>query len=212
MGVPWIQMGPDVKSEDKKTAIGWLQNLTAHEKAALLLPPGWTFALAGVTGTVRDCKESITHHNTQISMAGLAMFMMLGQTASGNRALGDTMADFFYMSLQGLANQIGRVISLTTVKRLVDFNFSDVGRYPQVVPQQILAVEFAGVVNALQKLASSGVLTPDEGLEGWIRQKMGVPKLEPGSRKAAAAGAAAAQVAPAAENADPPHPRNEGRG
>jgi phage gp29-like protein len=178
MGVPWAKMGESAKAEDRRTAINWLEKLSAHEKAAILLPPGWEWGLKGVEGTVRDAKDSIAHHNMQISMAGLAQFMMLGQSESGNRALGQTMSDFFYLSLEATARKIARVINLTTVKRLVDFNFAGVERYPRLMPQQILSVRFEAVVDALQKLATGAVdaIRPDDDLETWLRKKVGAPE------------------------------------
>jgi len=180
MGVPTIIMGDNAKVEDRGTAINWLQELSTHQKAALLLPFGWTFKLEGVTGVTRDPKEAITHHNLMISMAGLAQFMMLGQASSGgNRALGKTMSDFFYMGLQATADYAGNVMSLTTVKRLVDFNFSGVVNYPKLIPQQILSVSFEGLVEALRYLAMDkvDVLRPDDDTEAWLRQQMGAPKM-----------------------------------
>ncbi|KKL86126.1 hypothetical protein LCGC14_1947840, partial [marine sediment metagenome] len=145
MGVPWAKMGDNAKSEDRKTAIDWLEKLSAHEKAAILIPPGWEWGLMGVTGRTRDPKDSIAHHNVAISMAGLAQFMMLGQSDSGNRALGETMSDFFHLALQATANKIARVMNQTTVRRLVDFNFAGVKRRPRLVPQQILSLSFGSV-------------------------------------------------------------------
>lgn len=175
MGVPWATMGESAKTEDRKTAIEWLEKLSAHEKAAILLPPGWTWGLKGVEGTLRDTKESIAHHNVAISMAGLAQFMMLGQSESGNRALGQTMGDFFYQSLEATAKKIARVLTLTTIKRLVDFNFAGIERYPRLVPQQMLPIKFDTIVAALKELANVGVIQPDDGLEDWLRQRLGMP-------------------------------------
>ncbi len=175
MGVPWIKMGPDAKKEDREAGLAWLQKLSVHEKAALLLPPGWEFKLEGVTGTTRDAKESIAHHNMQISMAGLAQFMMLGQSESGNRALGQTMSDFFYLALQATANKIARVMNWSTIARLVDYNFAGVERYPALVPQQILSIRFESLVDALQKLATAGAIESDNDLEAWLRSKLGAP-------------------------------------
>ncbi|MEN6601774.1 MAG: DUF935 family protein [Bryobacteraceae bacterium] len=175
MGVPWARMGEDAKVEDRRTANEWLQQLCAHERAAILLPPGWEFGLKGVEGTLRDPKDSISHHNMQISMAGLAQFMMLGQTESGNRALGQTMSDFFYLSLQATANQLARILTLTTIRRLVDYNFAGIKRYPRLVPQQILTLQFESLWAALQGLATSKLVEPDDDLEGWLRKKMGAP-------------------------------------
>lgn len=176
MGVPFIKMGPDAKAEDKATAIGWLQQLSVHEKAALLLPNGWDWGLMGVSGTLRDPKESIAHHNMAISMAGLAQFMMLGQSESGNRALGQTMSDFFYLGLQATANRIARVINLTTVERLCRYNFGTGIRYPRLVAQQILSVQFDALVAALQQLANAGIVQADDDLESWVRNKIGAPE------------------------------------
>jgi phage gp29-like protein len=188
MGVPWAVMGENAKAEDRKTAIEWLEKLSAHEKAAILMPFGWTWGLKGVEGTLRDPKDSIAHHNVAISMAGLAQFMMLGQSDSGNRALGQTMGDFFYQSLEATSKKIARVLRLTTIKRLVDFNFAGVERYPRLVAQQILPIKFETIVAALKDLATSGInaVQPDEELEGWLRNKMGAPKAgEPRVRQAA---------------------------
>jgi phage gp29-like protein len=176
MGVPWIQMGPDAKKEDRTAANDWLQKLTVHEKASILLPPGWTFGLKGVEGSTRDPKETIAHHNLQISMAGLAMFMNLGQTQSGSRSLGESLGDFFAMSVQATAAQIARVISLTTLKRLIDYNFAGIGNYPKVVPTEILSVKFSDLVAALKDLAAANVVQPDDDLEAWLRKKMGAPE------------------------------------
>jgi phage gp29-like protein len=177
MGIPWARMGPNAKAEDRREAFTWLSALSAHEKSALLLPPEWEWGLKGVEGSVRDPKESIHHHNQAITMAGLAQFMTLGESKSGNRALGQTMSDFFYLGLQSTANQVARIISLTTAKRLVDFNFSGITQYPAVVPQQILSAKFETIVDALQKLASSNVVAPDDDLEAWVREKMGAPTV-----------------------------------
>jgi hypothetical protein len=180
MGVPYAIMGPDAKAEDRKTAIAWLSALSAHEKAAILLPPEWQFGLKGVEGTVRDIQPSILHHNLQISMAGLAMFMNLGQTDKGARSLGETLADFFQMSVQATANQIGRTISLTSMKRLIDFNFEGVKNYPRLIPTEIGQVKFESVVAALKDLAGAHIIEPDDDIEAWMRKKMGAPdKGEP---------------------------------
>jgi phage gp29-like protein len=178
MGVPTIVMGDDVKREDRIAATEWVQQLVAHQKTGLVLPKGWQFKLEGVTGTLRDPKEAIAHHNTAISMAGLAMFMMLGQSEHGSRSLGATMADFFFMSLEATSRQIARVMNLGCVKRLVDYNFPGVTNYPQLVPQQILTLKFEAIVEALNKLAQFGVVEPDDELESWLREKMGAPEID----------------------------------
>ena len=178
MGVPVVSMGPEVKKEDRDAAMSWVQQLTTHERTGLVLPHEWTFKLEGVTGTLRDPKESIAHHNTMISMAGLSMFLELGQSAKGSHSLGATMADFFFMSLESTAEQVSRVMNLGTVKRLVDYNFEGVKNYPRLVCQELLTLKFENIVEALNKLAQFGVVEPDDDLESWMREKMGAPEID----------------------------------
>lgn len=192
MGVPNIQMGgSNIKVEDRAAGMAWLRSLAVNESTSLLLPPDWKFALTGVSGQIVTCKDAIEHHNTMISMAGLASFVNMGQGQnSGNRSLGQTMSDFFYLGLQATANSIARTISLTTVKRLCDLNFAGIQKYPRVVPQQILSAKIESVVDTLQKLATGavGVIEPDEELEAWMREKLGAPKAgKPRVRPAAQA-------------------------
>jgi phage gp29-like protein len=177
LGIPVVTAADNAKKEDRELAWKWVQQVATHQKAGLVLPnAGWKFELAGITGQVRDAKESISHHNLQISMAGLAMFLTLGQTQTGARSLGETMSDFFSLSIQATANQIARTIERTTLRRLIDYNFTGV-RHPKLVPQEILSMKFESLVAALKDLAAAGVnvVQPDDEIEGWIRKKMGAP-------------------------------------
>ncbi len=180
MGVPVVTMGTDVKREDRESALSWVQALTTHQRTGLVLPNGWTFALEGVKGNLRDPEKAIEHHGTMITVVGLAQFMMMGSSgkSSGNRSLGETMSDFFFMGLQATANLIGHRISDTTVKRLVDLNFAGVKRYPKLVPQQIMALKFDSIVDALAKLGTANIMTPTPELEAWLRERLGAPEAD----------------------------------
>jgi phage gp29-like protein len=176
MGVPTIVMGLDAKREDRAAALDWVRKLCVHERTGLVLPNGWTFSLEGVKGTLRDPKESIAQHNIAISNAGLAQFLMLGQTETGSRALGQTMSDFFYLSLEATAKKIGRVMTLATIRRLVDYNFGVDVRCPKLVAQNILAVKFEALHGALKDLAGAELVRPDDELEAYLRKKLGLPE------------------------------------
>ena len=104
------------------------------------------------------------------------------------------MSDFFYLSLQAVANQIGRVIEMKTVKPLCDYNFSGLRAYPRIVPQQILSTKFEVAVDALTKLANAsvGIINPDDDIEAWARQKGrdAAPRRNPRPRPAGGGGSA----------------------
>jgi hypothetical protein len=123
LGVPTIKQGPNVSAEDRKAAQQWVQMLAAHESTGLSLPSGWEFVLTGVSGRVRDPQASIQHHSEMIMRSVLANFLSLGTTQTGSRALGGSMRDFFYLSLEAVSRKIDETISNTSIKRLVDYNY-----------------------------------------------------------------------------------------
>jgi len=176
MGVPYAIMAENAKKEDRETALAYVEKLSTHEKAGIVLPNGWVFGLKGVEGTLRDPKESIAHHNMMIAMSALAQFMMLGQSAGGNRALGESLGDFFYMGLQATAKAISEELSRTTIRRLCDYNFAGLKRYPKVVAQKIQGIEFGTLYAALKDLAGAGLVQGDDELEAYLRRTMGLPR------------------------------------
>jgi len=176
MGVPYIIMGEDAKKEDRETALAYVTQLSTHEKAGIVLPNGWVFGLKGVEGTLRDPKESIAHHNMMIAMSALAQFMMLGQSSGGNRALGESLGDFFYLGLQATAKAISEELSRTTIRRLCDYNFAGLTRYPKAIAQKIQGIEFGTLYAALKELAGAGLVQGDDELEAYLRKTMGLPE------------------------------------
>jgi hypothetical protein len=185
LGVPTIEQGPDSSKEDREAATKWVQQLAAHEKTGMSLPSGWKFALKGVEGNVRDLYNSIQHHNIEISRTALAFFMNLGlgPRAGGNRALGESQTDFFFLALQATADQIARTVSYTTIKELVDFNWEGVTRYPQLSVANLRARNFAETLDLLARLAQSRIVAPYPELAQYVTREMGLPeKRESGFR------------------------------
>ena len=51
------------------------------------------------------------------------MNLGLGARSSGNRSLGESQSDFFFLAVQATADHLARTLSATAVKRLVDYNW-----------------------------------------------------------------------------------------
>ncbi len=178
LGVPTIAQGPNPSKEDREAAEKWVTQLAAHEKTGISLPNGWTFALKGVEGSVRDLYNSIQHHNIEISRSALAFFMNLGLGArsGGNRSLGDSQTDFFFLAVQATADHIARTLTTTAVKRLVDYNWTGVRRYPRVAVSNLRARSFDQVLDTLAHLAQTGVVAPFPELAQYICHELGLPQ------------------------------------
>lgn len=187
LGVPTFSMPEGFDIQDKQTAYAWAQQLVAHEQTGIALPPGWKFEITGIKGRLRDPWNSIRHFSEQIVKSGLGMFLNLGTTASGSRALGNTMTDFFFLGLESVARNVSATINEGTIRRLVDYNFTSRGGraipYPKLVYQNIVVLNPIEVATAVKDLANAQVdiIQPDDGLEDYLRRKFGFP-LKSGMR------------------------------
>ncbi len=187
LGVPTIKQGPNVSAEDRKAAQQWVQMLSAHEQTGLSLPNGWEFLLTGVSGRVRDPASSIQHHSEMIMRSVLANFLTLGTTQSGSRALGGSMRDFFYLSLEAISRKIDETITNTSIRRLIDYNYdlpslktkvpNPKALYPRLTTGNILVCNPLELIAAAKDAAAANVdlLQPDDDTENWIRRKVGLP-------------------------------------
>ena len=177
LGIPTIEQGPGASQEDREAAALWVTQLAAHEKTGLSLPNGWRFSLQGVAGQVRDLYNSIQHHNIEISRVALAFFMNLGLGArsGGNRSLGESQSDFFFLAVQATADYLTRVLNSTAVKRLVDFNWENVDLYPVVSISNLRARGFDQTLAFLSQLAHAGVVSPSPELTQYVARELGLP-------------------------------------
>ena len=181
LGVPTIKQGANVSAEDRKAAQQWVQMLAAHESTGLSLPNGWEFALTGISGRVRDPQASIQHHSEMIMRSVLANFLSLGTTQTGSRALGGSMRDFFYLSLEAVSRKIDETISNTSIRRLVNYNYTPPpGKklpYPRLVTSNIVVINPLELLEVAKDVGKFDVdmLQPDNDTENWIRKKCGLP-------------------------------------
>jgi hypothetical protein len=181
LGVPTIKQGPNVSAEDRKAAQNWVQMLVAHESTGLSLPNGWEFLLTGISGRVRDPQASIQHHSEMIMRSVLANFLSLGTTQTGSRALGSSMRDFFYLSLEAVSRKIDETISNTSIRRLVNYNYTpQPGRmlpYPRLITSNIVVINPLDLLEVAKDVGRFDVdlLQPDDDTENWIRKKCGLP-------------------------------------
>ena len=124
------------------------------------------------TGTAPDMDAAITYYDNQIAVSGLAQFLNLGTTASGNRALGESFVDFFYDFVEGIQNYISGKLNNEVVQELVDYNF-DVSEYPVIkaVPPEELPLD------KLVNLVNAKILTNNRDLENRVRREIGVAEI-----------------------------------
>jgi hypothetical protein len=121
------------------------------------------------------------------------MNLGLGARAGGNRALGESQTDFFFLAVQATADHLARTLNATCVKRLVDFNWEPpptgqdgARRYPVLAVSNLRARSFDQVLDMLARLAQTGVVEPYPGLAQFITRELGLP--QPPERQGLGAG------------------------
>ena len=173
LGVPMIMLPPSPSRQDVQTAQKWVTQLAAHEKTGLSLPNGAEFKLVGIEGRIREILPSIQYHKQQIATACLAMFMELGQTATGSRALGESQTDFFLLATQNTADYIAHQIRNSTIRRLVTWNFGPDAPVPHLVPANVQARSIAAMAAIIGELAQAGAWVSDRSSVNRVRQELG---------------------------------------
>ena len=179
LGIPVWKLAPGFSKEDRDAAYNFVTQLAAHESTGAVEPPGdpaTGLRIVGVEGRVRDILPSIQHHNVMISRAALALFMDLAAAEHGSRALGQQHGDFFLLSLQNVADQVAAVMTNTSVRRLVEFNFGEDAPAPRLVPANVQARGLGEIVDALTKFAQTGLVVSEDNLRRFIRQELALPE------------------------------------
>lgn len=149
----------------------------AGEVSGAAVPPGWKIRLVGVEGTLPDTLASVRYHDEQIAQETLAMFMKLGSSATGSRALGEEFIDLFMLSLQTVADELANTFNEQQIEMWVDWNWGEDVPAPRVVVDPIGA-DTDITAEAIKALLESGALTADPALEEYLRSRYRLPAAE----------------------------------
>ena len=180
VGMPKVRV-PDGTTRDSDTwrdAEQLIENMLAHENAYVIIPGskegGWDVEIlgAGSENAGTDTLPSIKYYDEQIAKSALAMFIMLGTTETGSRALGMSFVEVFLDSLQFVADYISSVMSRFLIRQYVDFNWK-VGEYPIMRASQIKTLDSATIA----VLKNAGLITSTVEVEQALRKAQRLPEL-----------------------------------
>lgn len=186
MGVPTYTAPPRELADDPEgtkaeadieAGLAIARGIRSGETAGASLANGAKLELQGVTGTLPDATILIRYFDEQMARSFLGHFLNLG-TETGSWALGSTFADFFVMTLQAKAEEVGDVTTQHVVEDLVDINFGPDEPAPRVVFDKI-GSDSPVTVEALKGLVDAGLIDPEDlALRHFVRTKWGLPKAE----------------------------------
>jgi hypothetical protein len=104
VGMPIVEAPPDATDGQIKALDQMAQEFKAGERGGGAVPHGTKFTLQGTIGTIPETITSIRFQNEEMARSMLMMFMQLGQTETGSRALAGEFIDWFKVAQEVVAN------------------------------------------------------------------------------------------------------------
>jgi hypothetical protein len=173
VGMPIMEAPENATAAQIREYDQMAQEFKSGERGGGAIAHGARLRLVGTEGTLPDTIASIRQHDEAMARAFLAMFIQLGHTESGSRALGETFVDFFALSLQTIATWFADTFTAHVIEDWVDVNFGEEEPAPRLGfdpgPNDIS-------VDPLAKLIDSGALVVDQNLRSWVRDRYGLPE------------------------------------
>jgi hypothetical protein len=176
MGVPVTrQTVPEVNPDAPAKALQLAESIRAGEVAGAHLPYGFDLALEGVRGTLPDTMASIRYCDEVMARSVLMMFMMLGQTQSGSRALSESFIDYTALNQEAIADWYADITSAHVGEDWTDWNDGPTAQAPRIGYTRDESTELP--TEDLVKLAAAGIINVSEEDEVALRERHNLPGI-----------------------------------
>lgn len=195
-GVPVITLPPEASDADIQAAHDVGETFHLHERAYVLEPggagpEGWKFRLeTGQAGRVADVMAQVAHHDNKISANILAQFLDFGSadsTGMVGRGATSEFVELFLMAEEAVIRNIEETINRYLIKPWVDLNWRVEG-YPELRAQNIRGFNVRRMGVVLKALTDGRLIVPDDKLETFLREALGLPEADPTTRRDQMAG------------------------
>lgn len=171
LGVP-LGIGAPGMGKKELTALALTaQQWKAGESAGGAVPNGADIKLVGVHGQIPDTINSIRLHNEEMARRFLMMFMQLGESAHGNRALGESFINFFALYQDTIANWYADTTTEHLIEDWWDWNVDpDSDTTPRLTYEK--SADPRDAFGPFANLVQVGAIQVDDEIENAIREAM----------------------------------------
>jgi hypothetical protein len=121
-GVPVITAPPGATKSQIEALGDLATKIRGGDSSGGSIPAGATLNLMGVMGSQPDAVGFMNFLNEEMARAYLQAFQVLGQTATGSRALGQTFLDFFTWALEAIADWFAAIFYKIVIERWMTWN------------------------------------------------------------------------------------------
>jgi hypothetical protein len=105
------------------------QNFLAGDRTGGAVPYGTLPMLLGITGSQPDTVGFIKLMNEEMARSFFQMFMQLGQTTSGSRALGQTFVQYHKLVIEYVASWFAGIFNEHVIEDDVEWNYGPEEEY-----------------------------------------------------------------------------------
>lgn len=119
----------------------------------------------------------IQRYDQRILMSVLADFLMLGSKEVGSFALSSDKTDLWSLALGTWADGVCDVFNSHGIPRLLRYNGMNVSAPPRLAHEDIESPDLGPLGEYILRMMSSGAITYDPGLEGYVRSAANLPAL-----------------------------------
>jgi hypothetical protein len=173
LGVPWIEAPVGATKQQIDYLNQLAQSFRAGDMSGAATPAGAKLTLVGTTGSIPDTVNSIKMHDEAMSRAFLMMFIQLGQTQSGARALGESFIDYFTLTQETIALWVEEAVSEFLIEDWVDWNYGIDENAPRIEHERDPDPDLS--IADMAALVSNNIIHVDPELESYFRDKYALP-------------------------------------
>lgn len=167
-------------SPEYDAAVRVLKAYTSNQSNYITKPAGWDITFPNAAKfDAENIRQTVNMENQEMVNSILASFLILGQNgASGNRALGGTLSDFFKLTIQQYADHIGEQMQRKIFEPLIKMNFGNVPCMVELKCEGLSDVADSTWAGMLKTLKDGNLITPDKTLEAFVRERCKLPEAE----------------------------------
>jgi len=183
MGIPTLYLPEGFGTAEKSSAENMLANIRTNEKGFLVFP--WKkedgeFELVTPSGNPQGdaIDKSVEHHNRQILLSVLAMFLGLGSSEVGSFALSKDQSSFFLKNVEEKIKYLEEQMEKQVINDLVKFNFGDNAPKVRLRHNPLGDIDYKEMSEVLSSLTNSGLVDKDPKIKQWTRNTFDLPELD----------------------------------
>ena len=168
VGTLWGKTPPGARQTERDNLLDLLKQVRSHEEGSFVTGSDYEIEVLStlMKGQSGDIVNYINHQDQLIARSVLAQFIMLGQTQSGSRAVGETMGDFFLLAMNGAADWLAESFNTRAVRQLMRLNFPGL---PLEDMPRLVHQDMTNVLNPKSAWEGLSDLV-DKGLLAWQRE------------------------------------------